>query len=271
MSDWLYFSSGGSLSISVLLLLGVLFVTKIPVPPFHTWLPIVHAEATRIVSVCLRGYIMKLGLLGVCRFCWFILPDSLFGNMYIVVSFFISILFFLAASWELDGKRWLALLRLSHIIICVVCFNSCGYDNCWLLFVYSLGHGLSAGVIFILLWLGYNLSGSRNWMILKFIFGGRLFFRVILCMRLCTAASLPPVIQFFVEVSVLADVGYMRLIIFLIFCVYLFFRRLVPLFFLGSLLSRHFCINYKDSFCVIRFGTCIIFILFWLFVLFLVV
>nr|AYH51354.1 NADH dehydrogenase subunit 4 [Alaria americana] len=272
MSDWIgLYSYDSTVGFSVLLLLGVLFVTKIPVPPFHTWLPIVHAEATSVVSVCLSGYVMKLGLLGVCRFCWFVLPDSLFGDIYVVVSFFLAIVFFLAASWELDGKRWLALLSLSHMIICVVCFNSCGYDSCWLLFVYSLGHGLSAGVVFIFLWLGYNLSGSRNWMILKFVFGGSLFFRTLLCGSLCTVASLPPVVQFFVEVSVLADVGYVSLINFLMFCMYLFFSSLMPFFFLGSLLSRHFCVSYNDSLCVANFSVCMIFVLVWSFILFLVV
>lgn len=62
----------------VFLLLSFMFITKIPLPPFHVWLPIVHAEARRPVSICLRGYIMKLGLLGVCRFSYFILSDYVF-------------------------------------------------------------------------------------------------------------------------------------------------------------------------------------------------
>nr|AYH51396.1 NADH dehydrogenase subunit 4 [Hysteromorpha triloba] len=271
MSDWMFLHLIDDLGVDILLFLGILFITKIPVPPFHTWLPIVHAEATSIVSVCLSGYIMKLGLLGVCRFCWYILPDYLFSSLYVSVSFFLSIVFFFMASWELDGKRWLAFLSLSHIIICIVCFNCCLFDSCSLLFLYSLGHGLSAGVVFIFLWLGYNLSGSRNWMILKFVFGGSLFFRFLLCFSLCTAASLPPVIQFFVEVSVLFDVGLFSLVLFLIFCVYLFFSSLVPLFFVGVLLSRHFCVSYNASGSSINFSFCVIFLLIWSFILFLVI
>nr|QYC97739.1 NADH dehydrogenase subunit 4 [Diplostomoidea sp. MSB para 30071] len=272
MSDWLSFGLlGGDLSLWVLVFLGLLFVTKIPVFPFHSWLPIVHAEATSIVSVCLSGYIMKLGLLGVCRFCWFVIPDYLFGLLYVSLSFFFAILFFLVASWELDGKRWLAFLSLSHIVVCVVCFNVGLYDNCGLLFVYSLGHGLSAGLLFVFLWWGYNLSGSRNWMILKFIFGGSIFFRFLLGACLCTVASLPPIVQFFVEVSVLSVISGYSLVLFLIFCVYLFFSSLVPLFVLGLLVSRHFCINYSSSLSFISFGLCMIFFLFWSFVIFLVV
>nr|AKP94285.1 NADH dehydrogenase subunit 4 [Diplostomum spathaceum] len=274
ISDWYVDMSllgDYSLDYCVFIILGVLFVTKIPAPPFHTWLPIVHAEATSLVSVCLSGYIMKLGLLGVCRFCWLVIPDFLFGLSYVSVSFFLAILFFLAASWELDGKRWLALLSLSHIIICVVCFNSGTFDNANLLFLYSLGHGLSAGAVFILLWWGYNLSGSRNWMILKFIFGGSLFFRILLCLGLCTVASLPPVIQFFVEVSLLVNVGAYNLVLFIIFCVYLFFSSLIPLFFLGGLMSRHFCVVYNGFTGCLSFGICLLFLFSWCFVIFLIV
>nr|AYH51416.1 NADH dehydrogenase subunit 4 [Tylodelphys immer] len=272
MSDWLFIDLwSNGLNISVSLVLGILFVTKIPVPPFHTWLPIVHAEATSIVSVCLSGYIMKLGLLGVCRFCWWVLPDYLFGLTYISIAFFLSVLFFLAASWELDGKRWLAFLSLSHIVVCVVCLNSCFYDSVGLVYLYSLGHGLSAGLIFVFLWLGYNLSGSRNWVILKSVLGGSLFFRFLLCLSLCTAASLPPIIQFFVEVSVLVNVGCYSLILFFIFCLYLFFSSLIPLFFLGSLLSRHFCVQYSGLSGVVVFSVSLIFLLVWSFIIFLVV
>lgn len=87
------------------MLIGVLFITKIPLPPFHIWLPIVHAEARRAVSICLRGYIMKLGVLGVCRFCSLILPNSLFILEYAGLTVFLSSLFFFRACCELDGKR----------------------------------------------------------------------------------------------------------------------------------------------------------------------
>lgn len=49
--------------------LCILFLTKLPIFPFQAWLPVVHAESSSIVSVCLRGYVMKLGLLGLVRLC----------------------------------------------------------------------------------------------------------------------------------------------------------------------------------------------------------
>lgn len=82
-----------------------MFITKIPLPPFHVWLPIVHAEARSPVSMCLRGYIMKLGLLGVCRFRYSLLSDYVFRGPYVLIGLCFAILFFFSAARELDGKR----------------------------------------------------------------------------------------------------------------------------------------------------------------------
>lgn len=58
-----------------------------------------------MVSVCLRGYIMKLGLVGVIRFCHAVLPQLVFSGYYVLFGLFLSCLFFLGACRELDGKR----------------------------------------------------------------------------------------------------------------------------------------------------------------------
>lgn len=223
----------------VYIVFGILFITKIPLPPFHVWLPIVHAEARRVVSVCLRGYIMKLGILGVCRFCSWVLPAEIFRNFYILVALALSSIFFLSSCRELDGKRWLAFLRLSHIVIACVCLSIGFYGLRGLSFLYCLGHGLSAAVIFLFLWLSYDLSGSRKWGLVKSAIGHSLCIRCLCVGCLCTACSLPPTIQFFCEVSVLLDSGFVSWLYILAFSVYLFFGGLVPLFLVGCLLTRH--------------------------------
>ncbi|KAF6773231.1 hypothetical protein AHF37_07884 [Paragonimus kellicotti] len=113
----LYWGDCSLSGFAVVLLLSVLFITKIPLPPFHVWLPIVHAEARRPVSVCLRGYIMKLGLLGVYRFCFWLLPRHIFSVTYVGLGLMLTVLFFFRASRELDGKRWLAFMRCRGVVI----------------------------------------------------------------------------------------------------------------------------------------------------------
>jgi len=161
LSDWSNsFLTHGS--IAMLLLLSVLFITKIPLFPFHVWLPIVHAEAPSPVSVCLRGYIMKLGVLGLYRFRYSVLPDYIFSPFYVFLVLVLTYVFFAASNTEIDGKRWLAFLRLGHIgFVCLtMCLVSAGVIQ--IPFYFCLGHGLSAGVTFVLLWLFYDLSSSRK-------------------------------------------------------------------------------------------------------------
>nr|BAV82941.1 NADH dehydrogenase subunit 4 [Fasciola hepatica] len=253
----------------VFVVLAVMFITKIPLPPFHVWLPIVHAEASSPVSMFLSGYVMKLGLLGVLRFCYFLLSDFIFSYWYVGLSLVFALLFFFSASRELDGKRWLAFLSLAHIVVVSVCFSFCWFDEASLSLVYSLGHGLSAGVTFMLLWLLYEVSGSRNWLVLKSAVSGSLVVRCILVMCICSVASVPPTVNFFSEVVILSEVGFSWLFYSLLFCVYLFVGGLVPVFLLGCLLSRHCTIGYDRGYVVSYVGG-IVFLVVWCYVMFVV-
>nr|QWT69516.1 NADH dehydrogenase subunit 4 [Paragonimus westermani] len=262
---------GGALSgsFAVVLLLSVLFITKIPLPPFHVWLPIVHAEASSPVSVCLSGYVMKLGLLGVYRFCSWLLPSHIFSVVYLSVGVVLTLLFFFSASRELDGKRWLAFMSLAHILVPAVCLCASGFDGLGLSFLYCLGHGVSAGVMFLFLWLAYEVSGSRNWAVLKFGLSGSLLMRFLAGSCLCTVASIPPTVQFFCEVYTLCEAGPLTVgFIFGLFC-YLFCGGLVPVFVLSGLLTRHYSIGCGSG-CVFVGLSSVVFLLLWSFVLFLV-
>nr|QUL60404.1 NADH dehydrogenase subunit 4 [Echinostomatidae sp. CA-2021] len=253
----------------VYLILSVMFITKIPLPPFHVWLPIVHAEASSPVSMCLSGYIMKLGLLGVCRFSCSLLSDYIFSSYYVLISLCFAVLFFFSAARELDGKRWLAFLSLSHIVIVSLCFNVCSYDSVLLSFLYCLGHGLSAGVTFLLLWMIYDISGTRNWVILKGALSGSLLLRCLAVSCVSSAASIPPTICFFSEVVILSEGGFVSMLFALMMSLYLFVGGLVPLFLVGCLLSRHYSISFGSGY-VSSYIAGVWFLVVWCFLLFLV-
>nr|UFQ88858.1 NADH dehydrogenase subunit 4 [Rhinebothroides sp. MZUSP 8021] len=236
INNSLYFSEWNSAiaPTSLYAVLSFIFFTKVPLVPFHTWLPIVHAEATSIVSIFLSGYIMKLGLLGVYRCCSFLFS----GNFYIYLFFccIFSVLFIVTACSELDGKRWLAFLSLSHIVIGFLCFYVCDWDTVSLSFIYCLGHGLSAGLVFGLLWLFYDITGSRNWLLLKDGVSTKsaTFSIIISLLSLC---SFPPTLQFFCEVNLIGQSSF-SLIILLFWCFYLFLGGLIPLTLCGHVLIR---------------------------------
>lgn len=261
-----YLSKG---SIICLIILSILFITKIPLFPFHVWLPIVHAEAPSPVSVCLRGYIMKLGVLGLYRFSWSFLPDTIFSYFYVFLVLVISLSFFLSASRELDGKRWLAFLSLAHIsIVCLgVCVTS--HNNCLLPYYFCLGHGLSAGATFILLWLFYDISGSRNWGVLKSLFTSPRFITVSTVACLFTAASVPPTITFMSEVLFLPTGLFLNSVLIFMFCIYLFLSGLVPLFLLAYVAGRSTSLSVQ-RFSIWNYFGSLFFLILWMYLLFVI-
>lgn len=79
-------------------------MTKIPVPPFHVWLPLVHAEASSATRIILSGYIMKLGVLGLVRFGASVLNSNSVMSLLLFVCTF-GLLFILSSYRECDAKR----------------------------------------------------------------------------------------------------------------------------------------------------------------------
>nr|YP_003434407.1 NADH dehydrogenase subunit 4 [Taenia pisiformis]ADC52489.1 NADH dehydrogenase subunit 4 [Taenia pisiformis]QQY84926.1 NADH dehydrogenase subunit 4 [Taenia pisiformis] len=229
--------------------LSFVFFTKVPLVPFHTWLPIVHAEATSIVSIFLSGYIMKLGLLGVYRCTCYIFNSSFL--IYLFICCVLCVSFIITSCSELDGKRWLAFLSLSHIVIPFVGFFISDWSTINFSFFYCLGHGLSAGIVFCLLWCFYDISNTRNWVLLKSSINGFLFM-IIVIISLLSLCSFPTTIQFFCEVCLVSSSFNLFMYIFF-WLFYLFFGGLVPLILCGHLLIRSewyecVCVNYHNYF-----------------------
>nr|YP_009256953.1 NADH dehydrogenase subunit 4 [Schyzocotyle nayarensis]ANF28227.1 NADH dehydrogenase subunit 4 [Schyzocotyle nayarensis] len=232
---------GDLVSFYVYVALSFIFFTKVPLMPFHTWLPIVHAEATSIVSIYLSGYIMKLGLLGVYRCSSFLFNGGLW--LYLFVCCVFSVCFIITASTELDGKRWLAFLSLAHIMVAFLGFFVCGVELMPLVFLFCLGHGLSAGLVFGFLWLFYDVTNSRNWLLLKAgVSSNSLMFIVIF--GLLSLCSFPPTLQFFCEVGLVSQTSF-SLVGTLFWCLYLFFGGLVPLVLCGHVLIRSEGVEYS--------------------------
>nr|UFQ88366.1 NADH dehydrogenase subunit 4 [Caulobothrium sp. LRP 10376] len=231
-----FFSSweSGKASLVVYVVLAFIFFTKVPLSPFHTWLPIVHAEATSIVSIFLSGYIMKLGLLGVYRCSPFIFGGGFYTYLFFCCVF--SVFFLITASSELDGKRWLAFLSLSHIVVPFLGYYVCDWESVSLTFLFCLGHGLSAGLVFGFLWFFYDSTNSRNWLLLKSGISGK-FSTFVIVFGLLSLCSFPPTLQFFCEVYLLTQSSGSYL--FLVFwACYLFLGGLVPLTLCGHVLIR---------------------------------
>nr|AFD18196.1 NADH dehydrogenase subunit 4 [Cichlidogyrus sclerosus] len=214
------------------ILFVILFATKVPLPPFHSWLPVVHAEASTFVSVCLSGFIMKLGIVGIYRF---VLPGFSLSAGSLVLLVVYSSLVICSCLSELDTKRWLAYMSLGHIVVGVVGLFY-GQDYVTEAPLYCLGHGFSASILFVLFLYLYESLGSRNW--LSVSLSGRLGVAVIviLSLSLLTASSFPPSLNFFSEVFIL-NMSFFNMGLVLSYSLYLFVGGLVPVLALSYLLT----------------------------------
>ncbi len=99
----------------VLLFIG--FAIKVPVFPFHTWLPLAHVEAPTAISVILAGVLLKLGLYGMLRVNYTMLPDAVFwfAGSLAILGLINVIWGALCAMAQKDLKKLVAYSSINHM------------------------------------------------------------------------------------------------------------------------------------------------------------
>nr|QWV61013.1 NADH dehydrogenase subunit 4 [Euryhaliotrema johni] len=216
------------------MILFLLFITKVPLPPpFHSWLPVVHAEASTYVSIVLSGYVMKLGVVGLLRFCGNSIPLLL---VLITIMFFFSLIFFVSSFSELDNKRWLAFLSLSHIMVSILGIYFCP-ESATLSAVYCVGHGISAGMLFYFFMRSYEATGTRNWLLIASNDNIGNAWRITGILGFLSVASLPPAMTFITELYILGS-SQLSFVLLVGLSLYLFIGGVLPLLLLSYFLCN---------------------------------
>jgi NADH-quinone oxidoreductase subunit M len=131
---------------------AVAFAIKVPLFPFHTWLPDAHVEAPTAGSVILAGVLLKMGTYGLLRFAFPLFPQAaLFFAPYIAVLAVIGIVYgALVAMVQPDMKKLVAYSSVSHlgfVVLGLCALNINGVQGA----VYQmLAHGISTGGLFLI-------------------------------------------------------------------------------------------------------------------------
>ena len=139
------------------------FAIKVPLFPFHTWLPDAHVEAPTAGSVILAGVLLKLGTYGFLRFAMPLFPDAaLAAAPYITALAVIGIIYgAVVAMMQTDIKKLVAYSSVSHlgfVMLGLFAFNMQGIQGA----IYQmLNHGLSTGALFLLVGMIYERRHTR--------------------------------------------------------------------------------------------------------------
>jgi NAD(P)H-quinone oxidoreductase subunit 4 len=150
-----------------LLLLGVLLIgfgIKMPLFPFHTWLPDAHVEASTPISVLLAGVLLKLATYGILRFGVGLFPDAWqIAAPWLSIWAIVSVLYgALMAIAQKDMKKMVAYSSVSHMgyILLAAAANSPLSISAAMLQMVS--HGLISATLFLLVGVVYQKTKTRD-------------------------------------------------------------------------------------------------------------
>jgi NADH-quinone oxidoreductase subunit M len=140
------------------------FAVKVPLFPFHTWLPDAHVEAPTAGSVLLAGVLLKMGAYGLVRFNLPLFPNisELFAPLISLLAIVGIIYGALVALVQPDMKKLVAYSSVSHmgfVVLGIFSFTVQGIEGA----VYQmLAHGVSTGALFLLVGVIYERRHTRE-------------------------------------------------------------------------------------------------------------
>ncbi|NOT53046.1 MAG: NADH-quinone oxidoreductase subunit M [Deltaproteobacteria bacterium] len=139
------------------------FAIKVPLFPFHTWLPDAHVEAPTGGSVILAGVMLKMGTYGLIRFAIPLFPDAAYFAAPVLIILSVVGIFYgaLVAMVQPDLKKLVAYSSVSHmgfVVLGLFAFNMQGTQGA---VFQMLNHGISTGALFLLVGVVYERRHTR--------------------------------------------------------------------------------------------------------------
>ncbi len=152
-----------ALALAAFLAMFVGFAVKVPVVPFHTWLPDAHVEAPTPASVMLAGVLLKMGTYALLRYNFTMLPEQAATlAVPIAVVAVVSIIYgALLALAQSDLKRVVAYSSVSsmgYVILGLIAYTEFGIGGATF---QMIAHGLISGLLFMTVGVIYNASHTR--------------------------------------------------------------------------------------------------------------
>lgn len=139
------------------------FMIKVPMFPFHTWLPVAHVEAPTAGSVILAGIMLKMGVYGFLRFCLPLFPQAARDSapLFLTLAVIGIVYGAIVAAIQPDMKKLIAYSSVSHlgfVMLGIFSFTTLGLTGAVL---QSLNHGVSTGMLFFMVGMMYERRHTR--------------------------------------------------------------------------------------------------------------
>jgi NADH-quinone oxidoreductase subunit M len=140
------------------------FAIKVPLFPFHTWLPDAHVEAPTAGSVILAGVLLKMGTYGFIRFSLPIMPEaSLKAIPVIAILSIVGIIYGALVAWvQPDVKKLVAYSSVSHLGFVMLGMFTMTVQGMEGSVLQMINHGLSTGALFLLVGVLYERRHTRE-------------------------------------------------------------------------------------------------------------
>ena len=154
-----------SIQLTLFLMIAAGFMVKVPLFPFHTWLPLAHVEAPTAGSVLLAGVLLKLGTYGFLRMLLPMLPYAclktglpLIGAMASIGIVYGS----LCALSQNDIKKLVAYSSVAHLGFCMLGLFALNVEGISGGVLQMINHGLSTGALFCIVGMFYERYHTRQ-------------------------------------------------------------------------------------------------------------
>jgi NADH-quinone oxidoreductase subunit M len=149
---------------------GLAFAIKVPVWPFHTWLPDAHVEAPTAGSVILAGVLLKMGTYGFIRICLPLFPEATIQFVPLIsILAIIGIIYgALVAMVQRDVKSLVAFSSVSHLGFVMLGMMALNFQGVEGSVIQMINHGISTGALFLIVGMIYERRHTR----MKAEFGG---------------------------------------------------------------------------------------------------
>ena len=144
-------------------LLFIGFAVKMPIFPFHTWLPDAHVQAPAPISVLLAGVLLKMGAYGLIRVLILMMPESSKEFSYAILIVGLISFFYAGfmALYETHLKKMVAYSSISHMGLVTVAIATLSYEGLSSALFEMIGHAFIISPLFLIA--GYFHHKTQSW------------------------------------------------------------------------------------------------------------